>query len=99
MFCSFRHLVRLSGFHVPTPGFTVIISLLPLGFSAFKFSRQGQIKTNIEIFRNVLSKGDILIVGVVIKGDGIGEIIATSKLTYPQGYGYTNKARLHGLKY
>ena len=59
--------------------FTVIISLLPLGFSAFRLSRQGETKTVPEILSSVLSQGDILIVGVAITGDGIGEIIATSK--------------------
>lgn len=59
--------------------FTVIVSLLPLGFSLFRLSRQGEIKTNNNIFDSVLSKGDILIVGVAIVGDAIGEIISTTK--------------------
>ncbi|GBF84139.1 ABC transporter ATP-binding protein [Aphanothece sacrum FPU3] len=33
MFCSFRHLVRLSGFHVPTPGF---VGVRPIDESLFK---------------------------------------------------------------
>ena len=58
---------------------TKLTPLLLLGFSAFRLSRQGEIKSKREIVRNVLSNGDILIVGVAITGDGIGEIIAISK--------------------
>ncbi len=59
--------------------FTVIISLLPLGFSFFRLSRQGEIKSNKQIIDSVLSNGDILIVGVAIIGDAIGGIISTNK--------------------
>ncbi len=52
---------------------------MPLAFSLFRLGKESKVKTTKEVLDHVLSKGDILIVGVAIIGDAIGEIISSTK--------------------
>ena len=59
--------------------FTVIIALVPLGFSAFRLFLQEEVTTFTEVIAKILKAGELLIVAVAIDADAIGEIVTINQ--------------------
>ncbi|MGK7933147.1 MAG: hypothetical protein AB4041_17180 [Microcystaceae cyanobacterium] len=55
--------------------FTVIIALIPLGFSAFRLFVKEESTTFKEVIATILGAGELLIIAVAIDADAIGEIV------------------------